>query len=195
MTAIPHADTIRTSDRHEPGPRADGHGRAARTVASGLTIQLVSGSGSGATELGAFDSALLDAGIGNFNLICLSSVVPPDSEIVELSGPAEVAGTWGDRLYLVLAEQRTSRPGTEAWAGIGWVRSGNTGKGLFVEHHGGSRDQVSRAIDDSLATLVRSRPGERFGAVHRRVHGRRCVDQPVCALVAATYGTAGWAAP
>jgi len=38
---------------------------------------VTAGSGEGSTELNAFDHALLDAGIGNVNLIKVSSILPP----------------------------------------------------------------------------------------------------------------------
>lgn len=41
-----------------------------------------SGHAEGITELNAFDNALLNAGIGNLNLIKLSSIVPANVEIL-----------------------------------------------------------------------------------------------------------------
>lgn len=41
---------------------------------------LVSGVGSGNTELNAFDNALYNAGVGNYNLIKVSSILPPISK-------------------------------------------------------------------------------------------------------------------
>lgn len=38
---------------------------------------LVAGSGEGRTRLTAFDAALLKAGVGNFNLLKVSSILPP----------------------------------------------------------------------------------------------------------------------
>jgi arginine decarboxylase len=38
---------------------------------------LVAGSGEGGTGLTAFDAALLKAGVGNFNLLKVSSILPP----------------------------------------------------------------------------------------------------------------------
>jgi arginine decarboxylase len=38
---------------------------------------IVSGTGTGNTALTAFDAAVLNAGIGNFNLVKVSSIVPP----------------------------------------------------------------------------------------------------------------------
>ncbi len=39
---------------------------------------IVSGTGTGNTALTAFDAAVLNAGIGNFNLVKVSSIVPPN---------------------------------------------------------------------------------------------------------------------
>lgn len=47
-------------------------------------VVVISGKGYGNTLLNAFDKALLDAGIGNLNLIQVSSVVPADAEVFEL---------------------------------------------------------------------------------------------------------------
>ena len=46
-----------------------------------MTIYIASGVGIGKTPLSAFDAALKDAGVYNFNLITLSSVIPPKSVI------------------------------------------------------------------------------------------------------------------
>lgn len=47
-------------------------------------ITLVKGTGEGDTFLTAFDKALLEAGIGDFNLIKVSSIVPPIARFTEL---------------------------------------------------------------------------------------------------------------
>ncbi|NLT94117.1 MAG: arginine decarboxylase, pyruvoyl-dependent [Clostridia bacterium] len=41
---------------------------------------LTTGSGEGDSELTAFDAALLDAGIGNINLLKVSSILPPNAQ-------------------------------------------------------------------------------------------------------------------
>lgn len=41
---------------------------------------LVVGHGEGATTLNSFDAALLDAGIGNLNLVRVSSILPPGAQ-------------------------------------------------------------------------------------------------------------------
>lgn len=43
---------------------------------------LVAGGAEGPTKLNAFDNALLAAGIGNLNLLKVSSILPPEAEFV-----------------------------------------------------------------------------------------------------------------
>jgi arginine decarboxylase len=159
-----------------------------------MNIHVASGTGSGPTKLAAFDAALQSAGIANFNLIRLSSIVPPSSKIIEHDGPVESnLGAWGDRLYVVMAEYRVDTPNVEAWAGIGWVQDEKTGQGLFVEHEGASEATVKRDIEQTLQSLVATRDMD-FGPVHMKVTSITCVHAPVCALVIATFQTSGWKA-
>jgi len=48
-------------------------------------IILTSGIRIGSTKLNAFDNALLNAGIGNFNLLSVSSIIPPKAKIIYLT--------------------------------------------------------------------------------------------------------------
>lgn len=147
--------------------------------------------GSGPTELAAFDDALLQVGAANFNLVRLSSVIPSDALVVECDGAIPPPdGVWGDRLYVVYAEQRASRPGDQAWAGVGWVQD-ESGRGLFVEHEGTSETEVRWQIDASLAQLQRGR-GMTLGTPQRRVVGGTVVDQPICALTLCAYEAEAW---
>ncbi|HEX7260011.1 MAG TPA: pyruvoyl-dependent arginine decarboxylase [Candidatus Saccharimonadia bacterium] len=156
-----------------------------------MNIYVTAGAGSASTSLGAFDQALLAAGIANYNLIYLSSIVPHGSTIVTGERP-QLSGEWGDRLYVVIAQARTSIPNVEAWAGLGWAQHEETGKGLFVEHHGASKSTVEREIEQSLETLMQGRPNEKFGPIQMQVEGLRCETAPVCVLVAATFITENW---
>ena len=79
-------------------------------VRYGLTIRVSSGKGVGRTRLSAFDAALHAAGVGNFNLLRLSSVIPRGSEVTEVGGLQQLAGAHGDRLYCVYAEAYASTP-------------------------------------------------------------------------------------
>lgn len=145
----------------------------------------------GPTQLSAFDQALVNAGVANFNLLYLSSVLPQDSRVVEAK-PGEVpAGNWGDKLYVVMAQQRTSIRNEEAWAGIGWIQDKKTRQGLLVEHEGHSEAEVTGNIHASLTALARNRNTE-FGPIHMKIAGTKCIDLPVCALVVAVFESAPW---
>lgn len=156
-----------------------------------MSIHLVKGVGEASTPIAAFDAALQEAGIANFNLLVLSSVIPPGALVVDSPFRGSCDAMWGDRMFLVMAEQREVSRGVEAWAGLGWVQDEETGAGLFVEHHGASRALVEGGIEASLGSMVKSRP-LCFGPPHISLAGATCDDRPVCALVAAVYETVGW---
>lgn len=146
----------------------------------------------GTTQLGAFDAALNATGVADRNLIRLSSVIPKGSKVEVLPGPIQnTPGKWGDRLYVVYAEQRTSTHNEEAWAGIGWVQDKIDGKGLFVEHEGMSKKQVEQDITNTLKDLMKTR-GVDFGEIKMQVVGGTCKDKPICALVVAVYQASDW---
>lgn len=161
----------------------------------GPPIAVTAGSGSGPTKLAAFDAALGRAGVSNFNLIPLSSVVPMGSIVTPEVGDLPVPeGAWGDRLYVVIADSRTDTPHEEAWAGVGWIQEEDTGRGLLVEHVGHSEAQLIADIESSLDALAISRPAITFGPKHSMTRGTTCVDEPVCALVIAVVESAPWRA-
>ena len=112
-----------------------------------LPIGIHAAAGHGSTLLSAFDAALLGAGVANYNLVRLSSVIPRQAVIEREAGP--VVGEHGDRLYCVYAAAYADRPGASAWAGIGWVRD-EEGNGLFVEHETGSEEELMELIHLSL---------------------------------------------
>jgi arginine decarboxylase len=158
-----------------------------------MKIHIGAGTGSGTTKLSAFDAALNAAGIANYNLLLLSSVIPPKSEIVIHDNKImeDMPGDWGDRLYLVMAEQRTDVVGEEVWAGIGWVQDEVTGRGLFVEHEGHSEQDVRNDIAASLKMLMKTR-GIDFGEIHMKVTGATCAGEPISAMVVAAYQSSDW---
>lgn len=157
-----------------------------------MRLHLSAAIGRGRTELAAFDNALVAAGAANYNLVRLSSVIPPQSTVVEAGdGPAPTEGAWGDRLYVVYAEQRTTVPGTAVWAGVGWVQDATDGRGLFVEHEGDDEATVRSQIEMSLEDLQTSR-ARSMGLIHMSVIGAVCIDTPVCALVLCRYRSESW---
>lgn len=159
-----------------------------------LMIRVSAGTGTGRTTLAAFDAALAAAGVSDFNLVRLSSIVPPGSQVLEVDGQEQLHGDHGDALYCVYARAHAVLPGHEAWAGIAWSRhEDGSGAGLFVEHEGPSREQVSTDLMHSLEDLSATRGGS-YHSQGRRVIGITCRTLPVCAVVVATYRRAGWEA-
>lgn len=161
-----------------------------RLLAGFGDIVIATGLGQGPTRLAAFDTALLDAGVANYNLLCLSSVIPPGSRIQRRRWrtPAE---HYGQRLYVVMSEMREDRPGHEAHAGVAWVQCERSGQGLFVELHDSDRPRLEADLHATLQTMQRNR-GVDHGAVHQQIASTRCEDQPVCALVIAVYASQPW---
>ncbi len=157
-----------------------------------MIIQVSSGTGAGPTKMAAFDAALNNAGVANYNLIRLSSIVPPGSKIINSKGPiTKQPGNWGDKLYVVMSEIRVDTPNAEAWAGIGWVQDRQTAKGLFVEHEGANEGTVRRDIQQSLEAMTRTRHVN-YGNIHMKIVGKTCTHEPVCALVVAVFQSSGW---
>lgn len=156
-----------------------------------MKINVASGTGVGPTELAAFDHALVNAGVANFNIIYLSSVLPPGSDVKDLDKPIHPVGGWGDRLYVVMAQKRTQQRNQEVWAGIGWMQDPETKRGLLVEHEGHNEEEVRADIKNSLEALAQNR-GMTFGPMHMKIVGKKCVAIPVCALVVAVFESAEW---
>lgn len=156
-----------------------------------MNIQVSGGIGIGPTELSAFDQALVHASVANFNLIYLSSVLPPGSKVHVAERPKKPVGEWGDRLYVVMAQKRTSQRNQEVWAGIGWIQDPKTKQGLLVEHEGHSEQEVRDDIHHSLIALARNR-GMEFGPPQMHIVGTKCTDLPTCALVVAVFENSTW---
>jgi arginine decarboxylase len=169
-------------------------------------LPVLGATASGRTALSAFHRALVAVGLGHYNLVRLSSVIPPGTEVGTgrpSQGPALPArwrgarpddfvdGFHGDRVYCVYAEHGTEVPGEEVWAGVGWVQRVDGQGGYFVEHHGATADAVRREIRDSLADMTELEVAA-FGPPEWALEGARCDGAPVCALVVVPYAAVGW---
>ncbi len=159
-----------------------------------MKIFVTYGAGRGRTYKSAFDAALWDAGIANYNILELSSVVPngTDIEIKKINyNERNNHAERGFKLYAVLAYKNETMPGKEAWAGVGWIQSKKDKGGLFVEHHGESKEEVEKLIEDSLEDMKKYRK-EDFGEIQMKVHGIKCEGDEVCSLVSAVFESEDW---
>lgn len=92
------------------------------------------GHAEGPTPLNAFDNALLAAGIGNINLVKISSIIPPDVDMVDL--PRIKPGALIPTAY---AYSIGRRPGQVISAGVGYaLPKDRTRPGVIMEYHDGS---------------------------------------------------------
>lgn len=93
---------------------------------------LVSGVGSGSTKLNAFDNALYNAGVGNYNLIKVSSILPPISkeEIV-------IGGVDGGILPIAYGSKIENEKGAQIVAAVGVGIPENSEEiGIIMEYSG-----------------------------------------------------------
>lgn len=155
-----------------------------------MQIHVTTGTGEGPTPLAAFDAALINAGVANYNLIYLSSVIPAES-VVQRTRYVAPADEYGYRLYIVMARHDEQQKGKSAWAGLGWTQDIDSGRGLFVEIHGSDRAQLEGDIQATLESMIASRPFP-YGSIESEIVGIECCDKPVCALVTAVYQSEGW---
>lgn len=163
-----------------------------------MEIKVVSGVGTGKTTLSAFDHALKDAGVYNYNLITLSSIIPPGSNVMKVGTFNTPAEEFGHKLYVIKAEIRSEEAGKYIAAGLGWYHL-EDGRGMFVEHEikGETKIAVKSEIDmrikNSLKDLCKFR-GIKFE--ERKIKScmsiAHIVDQPTSVLVLAVYKSESW---
>lgn len=162
-----------------------------------MIIYVSAGFGEGKTTLSAFDSALGKAGISNFNLIYLSSVIPPKSKIV-LGQKSHLKNGFGKMLYVVIAEKRSDEVGNYLGAGLGWYVFKN-GSGVFVEHVAETKskkitkERLEKDITNSLQDLCAFRK-QKFESskVKYLTIIKKITSKPVSVLVVASYKIKGW---
>ena len=137
------------------------------------------GNAEGSTPLNAFDNALLAAGIGNINLVRISSILPPGVDLVPLPRikPGAIVPT-------AFAAQTSEVPGEVIAAAVGWARPEDPNKnGVIMEFHDkATREEAERVIVQMLeeAFRVRGEPirdMQVFATEHR-------VERTGCAVAA-----------
>ncbi len=142
---------------------------------------MTAGHAEGGTTLNAFDNALLTAGIGNINLIKISSILPPDVQVIEL--PKIKPGALIPTAY---AAMTSDVPGQTIAAAVGYAVPDDPAKnGVIMEFHGvATRAEAERQINLMLDEAFRVR-GELI-----RERGVQAVEHTVerigCALAAVT---------
>lgn len=85
------------------------------------TVRVLAGTGRAPTALSAYDAALAAANVHDYNLVAVSSVLPPDAE-VEVVERAPDLGPVGGRLTVVEAAATVAGTGPVS-AALGWTRA------------------------------------------------------------------------
>jgi len=113
------------------------------------SIRIVRGTATGPTAMAAYDASLAAAGVHNYNLVSVSSVIPANAA-VEVVGTAPDLGPAGERLTVVEG-RATVAPGRSdpAVACLGWDRAPG-GPGIFYEASGTDPEAVPERVDRGL---------------------------------------------
>ena len=140
---------------------------------------LVTGASEGQTSLNAFDGALLDAGIGNNNLIKISSIIPPGAELID---PVTIPP--GTFLPVAYGTHYSSVPGKLIAAAVAAaVPIDPTLPGVIMEYSTrGSREEV-----ESIARTMAQEAMARRGISEMEIHiaSKDIKVQSLAAIVAA----------
>ena len=117
------------------------------------THAFVTGSSEGFAPLNAFDGALLDAGIGNTNLLKMSSIVPPGTQELQV---LQLALPPGALVPIAYASMLSDIPGSIISAAVAAAWSDDAEKpGLIMEynahgHRGDAEAIVRRMAEEGI---------------------------------------------
>jgi arginine decarboxylase len=147
------------------------------------TYFLACGASEGSTELNAFDAALLQAGIGNTNLIKASSIIPPACrEIAPVSLP------FGAFVPVAYAWVARDQPGEVISAGIAIAfPKDETKPGLIMEH----ADQAGRKVTEEKVIQMAKEGMEVRGEPVQRIVSR-AIEHRVASLGVAIAAVVLW---
>ncbi len=117
-------------------------------------------------ELQSFELALRDAGIEKFNLVSVSSILPPGCPIVtKEEGLKELDP--GQIVFCVMARNSTNEPNRMVAASVGCaVPADGSHYGYLSEHHtyGANADTAGHYSEDLAATMLATALGIPFDA-------------------------------
>ena len=113
------------------------------------TIHIAGGIGRAPTAMAAYDAALADANLHNYNLVAVSSVIPADVEI-EVVERAPDLGPAGNKLTVVEGRSVVGPEESAETAATAIAWATGPGPGLFYEASGTDPDAVEDAARRGL---------------------------------------------
>ena len=127
-------------------------------------VFLTKGAGRHKEKLQSFEMALRDADIAKYNLVRVSSILPPGCKIISRNRGVELLAA-GEVIHCVFSENSTNEPNRLLVSSIGIaIPTGRERYGYLSEHH--SFGQTERAAgdysEDLAATMLASTLGIEF---------------------------------
>ncbi|WP_054840396.1 pyruvoyl-dependent arginine decarboxylase [Thermococcus sp. JCM 11816] len=133
----------------------------------------------GGTKLNAFDNALLKLGIGNVNLVKLSSVIPAHIEWMEKVHDVPI----GMLLPTVYAHIESDEPGMTISAALGVGISKNNEGGLIYEYSGYcTKEEAEEMVRKMVEEGFRQRGGWELGEFKVASAEITVKDKPAAAI-------------
>lgn len=127
-------------------------------------IFLTKGTGVHKEKLASFELALRDAGIASYNLISVSSILPPNCEIIDKNTGNEMLHP-GQVVPVVLARSESNIPSTLVSSGVGIaIPRDRNDYGYLSEHHTTDMDanQMEDYVEDLAAEMLATTYGLEF---------------------------------
>ncbi|TFF99266.1 MAG: pyruvoyl-dependent arginine decarboxylase [Promethearchaeota archaeon] len=125
---------------------------------------LTKGSGTAETKLLSFEAALQDAKIASYNLVKVSSIIPPNcQEISRKEGLSYIDK--GEIVYTVLAENHTSQEDKKISCALGIARSTDTElQGYVYEHNDedSNKETTGKFAEKCAVSMVANAAGLRI---------------------------------
>jgi len=125
---------------------------------------LTKGVGKHKEKLASFEAALRDAGIAPFNLVRVSSILPPNCKVVSRAKGLQYLSA-GEVVFCVLAESATNEPHRLSAASIGVARPRDKNQfGYLSEYHsfGETEPKASDRAEDLAAQMLATTLGVVF---------------------------------
>lgn len=125
---------------------------------------LTSGVGTHKDYLSSFEAALREAGLASFNLVSVSSILPPGCKKITWQEGLKQLNP-GEIVFVVLARNATNEPNRLIAASIGCAIPANRKKyGYLSEHHpfGETRERAGDYAEDLAASMLATTLGLKF---------------------------------
>ncbi len=115
-------------------------------------------------KIASFEAALRDAGIEKCNLVCVSSIFPPNCKIISREDGLKLLKP-GEITYVVLAKNETCEPNRLVSAAVGFAKTSDPNLyGYISEHHafGEVGKRAGEYAEDLAATMLATTLGVQF---------------------------------